>query len=218
MIRRITENQVTAKRLRWKAVANVMGLDIRACRVKIIGKAAPSHRLADIGSCPAASHGIDHKTTGRCEVVKCVCDDPRRDRSRMGNAKGTVVAKGPYIVRRGAKIGAEAIAAAQVLISSVDGLGSGIELGDAALSSEIARLGKPPDRTCLAIEILAPHFKDWAIAASVRPRFSGPGDLFSSRQALTSPKSLRSSEFRRSVLGNDVTELSLTTSKIAQPS
>ena len=63
----------------------------------------------------------------------------------MGNAKSVVVPKGPYIVRRGAKIGAEAITAAQVLISSMDSLCSGVELGEATLSPDIARLSKPPD-------------------------------------------------------------------------
>ena len=91
--------------------------------------------------------------------MKCMCDDPWRDGSRMGNAKSVVVAKGPYVIRRWAKISTKAIAAAQVLITGVDGLGPGVQLGEAALSPDITRLGKPPDSTCLAIEILSPHFK-----------------------------------------------------------
>ena len=96
-------------------MANVMGLDIWAGRMKVVGKATASHRLADIEGCPAAGHGINHEPTGRCEVVKCMCDDRRRDGSGMGNAKGPVMAEAPDIVRRGAKIGTEAVAAAKSL-------------------------------------------------------------------------------------------------------
>ena len=162
-----------------------MGLNIRAGRVKVIGKATPPHGLADIGGCPTPGHGVDHEPAGRCEVVKCMCDDRRRDRSGMGNAKSTVVAKGPYVVRRGAKISTEAIAAAQVLVSSVDGLGSGIQLGEATLSSDIARLSKPPDRTCLAIEILAPHFEHLGDCRV------GPSPVFLARQLIFLAASIR---------------------------
>ena len=126
MIRGIAENEVTARPLGGKTMANVMGLDIWANWMKIVGKATAPHRLADIKRCPTTGHGVDHETAWRCEVVECMCDDRGWDGTGMGNAKGPVVSKGPDIVRRGAKIGTEAIASAQVFVSSVDGLDSGV--------------------------------------------------------------------------------------------
>ena len=119
-------------------MANVMGTNIGAGWMKVVGQATSSHRLADIERGPAAGHGVNDQGVGEREVVKCVCDDRWRDRPGMGDSKSPVVPERPDIVRRGAKIGAEAIAAAQVLVRGVDGLGPGVQLGDAALGADIA--------------------------------------------------------------------------------
>ena len=70
--------------------------------------------------------------------MKCMCHDRRWNGSRMGNTESTVMPEGPYVVRRGAKISTESIAAAQILIGSMDGLSPGVQLSDAAFDPHIA--------------------------------------------------------------------------------
>ena len=100
-------------------------------------------------------------------------DDRRRDGTGMGNAKGPVVPEAPDVVRRGAKIGAKAIAAAQVLVCSMDRLGPGVQLGDATLGPDIARSAELPDGAAWRYRSLPPISSCRAIAASVRPRCAG---------------------------------------------
>ena len=157
VIGRVAEDQVAAARLGGKAVADVVWPDLRTRWVEVIRQAATSHRLADVERGAAAGHGVDDQGAGGRVVVQGMGDDGRRDRAGMGDAEGPVVPERPDVVRRGAEIGAEAIAAAQVLVSGMDRLGPGVELGDAAPGPGVARPGQPPDGAGLAVEVLAPH-------------------------------------------------------------
>ena len=125
--------------------------------MEVVSQASASHRLADVERGAAAGHGVDDQGAGGGVVVECMRHQRRRDGTGVGDAEGAVVPERPDVVRRRAEIGAEAVAAAQVLVRGMDGLGPGVELGDAALRPGVARAGQPPDGAGLAIEILAAH-------------------------------------------------------------
>ena len=96
----------------------------RAYGVEIIRKAAASHRLADVQRGAAAGHRVDDQGTWGGVVMEGVADEGRRDRARVGDAESAVVPERPDVVRRRDGTRAEAVAAAKVLISRVDRLGT----------------------------------------------------------------------------------------------
>ena len=102
------------------------------------------------------------------------------------------MAEGPDVVGGGAEVAAELIAAAEVLVGRVDGLGSGVELGDPGDRSGVSLAGLLPDRAGLAVEVFAPQpdlVGDRRVGAA-RPRgFEGAAGAGSIAGA---------SEFRRS--------------------
>ncbi len=155
VIGRVAEDQVAAGRLGGKTVADVVGTDLWAGWVEVVSQATSSHRLADIERGPAAGHGVDDQGVGERKVVEGMRDDRWRDGTGVGDSEGSVMPERPDVVRRGAKIGAIAVAAAQVLVRGMDSLGPGVQLGDAALGADITGPGQPPDGSGLAIEIFA---------------------------------------------------------------
>jgi hypothetical protein len=82
-------------------------------------------------------------------------NDGRGDRTRMGDAKGSIVSERPNVVGRWAKTHAKPIPAAKVLVSCVDRFGPCIELRNSALSPHITGLSQTPDGARLPVEILA---------------------------------------------------------------
>ena len=132
VIRRVAEDQVAAACLGGEPGADIMRFDLRPRRLQVVGQAATAHRLANVNCGSTAGHGVNDQSAGGRIVVQCVSDDGRRDRTRMGDAKGTVVPERPNIIRRGPEIGRESIAAAQIFIRCMDGFGAGIKLSNAA--------------------------------------------------------------------------------------
>ena len=134
-----------------------MGADLRAGGMDVVGQASASHRLADVERGPAAGHRVDDQGAGGRVVVERMGHQGGRDGAGVGDAEGPIVAERPDVVRRGAEVGAEAVATAEVLVGGMDRLGSGVELGDAAPSPGVARAGRPPDGSGLPVEVLAAH-------------------------------------------------------------
>ena len=65
------------------------------------------------------------------------------------------MAEGPDVVGGGAEVAAEPIAAAQVLVGCMDGLGPGVELGDPGDGPGVPLAGLLPDGAGLAVQVLA---------------------------------------------------------------
>ena len=84
-------------------------------------------------------------------------DQGRRDRAGVGDAEGPVVPERPDVVRRGAEVGPEAVATAEVLVGGVDRLGPGVELGDAASGPGVARWAIRQMAPGLPVQVLASH-------------------------------------------------------------
>src|SRR5207244_2830230 len=89
------------------------------------------------------------------EIVEGMGHDRGGDRSGVGDAEGAVVAEGPYVVRRGAEAGGEAVATAEVLVGGVNGLRARVEALDAAGGADVPRAGRLPHGAGLAVGVLA---------------------------------------------------------------
>src|SRR5262249_51332881 len=63
----------------------------------------------------------------------------------------------PDVVRRRAEVGPEPVAATEILVGGMDGLGPAVELSDAAHGPGVPRPGHPPDGPRLPVQVLAPH-------------------------------------------------------------
>ena len=125
--------------------------------MEIIRKTSTSHRFADVKRGTTPGHGIDHEGPGRGVIVQDMCDDRRRDRARMRDAKGPIVPERPDVVGRRAKPRGEAVASPQVFVSRMDRLGPGVEREQAAPGTGVAGPRDSPDGPGLAVEILAPQ-------------------------------------------------------------
>ena len=93
MVRRVAENQVTIQSFAVESRRECHGAEYLGAlgEGRRQGNVVPStgrHRWLY-----PASHGINDKSARRCEVVKCVGNNPWRDRSGVGNAKGAVMAE-----------------------------------------------------------------------------------------------------------------------------
>ena len=128
MVRRVAEHEVAIPGFGEESQADVVASDLGAAGVEVGGEAPPAHGLGDVEHGPAAGHRVDHQRAGGGEVEQGVGDDGGGDRARVGDPEGAVVAEGPDVVRGGAEVAAELVAAAEVLVGRVDRLGSGVEL------------------------------------------------------------------------------------------
>ncbi len=110
VVGRVAEDQIAAVGLGWEAGADVVFSDIGASGVKVVGKAAASHGLADVDRGATTGHGIDYEVVGSGEIMESVGDDGRWDRARMRDSEGAIVAEGPDVVGCRLEVGTETMA------------------------------------------------------------------------------------------------------------
>src|SRR5439155_3436490 len=88
VIGRVGKDEVAAGGLGGETMADVVGTDLRAGRMEVVGQAATTHRLADVERGPAAGHGVDDQGGGGRVIVEEMRHDGRRDRAGVGDAEG----------------------------------------------------------------------------------------------------------------------------------